>query len=348
MNIKMLATVGVLIACLVNTQAQDIHNFSVDGNNNHGAKSIYDQELLYDGSGGSMTDIVPPVAPENSRFDINMYAIRGPQRGTPEFDVWSPALVDSMRKHGDRGMLTNAYLLSRRMTAAEVSAMVGATNGEAIWFPIHVIAKSAEDKFRADLLTFYGDSSDRNNYLDGSASLAADPNYTFTHRLVGVLWGSGGRGVNDTVFSSVINGNLSSRMVNELIFIGAQLNFFTYQDDAGFTAIHNYVESHSNFVIKGTWVLRDTASNVLAMSSISRGTKYGPLVTDMATPIVTRDGTNIWVTIPMRIPYENSVILERTFGLPARWEGLGIWNPGQLARFPIGTNSMAFFRLKYL
>lgn len=124
-----------------------------------------------------------------------------------------------------------------------------------LWFLVDVRGRDSSVLFSPTNLVFDFWSSDyvSNADLLGTSRVYDNPNsnYVMTPSAMGVLYGSGGPGVNDTLLAE----GGWSQMVNRFIFIGASGNVFGYSDTNGMGDIASYMDSFTNYLVTGTWSL---------------------------------------------------------------------------------------------
>lgn len=124
-----------------------------------------------------------------------------------------------------------------------------------LWFLVDVRGRDSSVLFSPTNLVFDFWSSDyvSNADLLGTSRVYDNPNsnYVMTPSAMGILYGSGGPGVNDTLLAE----GGWSQMVNRFIFIGASGNVFGYSDMNGMGDITSYMDSFTNYLVTGTWSL---------------------------------------------------------------------------------------------
>ncbi len=265
----------------------------------------------------------------NSKVDIYIWAIPGPVRANVSaFENWSTNLVQQFYANG----MKPAGALGYRLLPEHIIQSSSLTNNT-LWFVIRVVAKDPDYRFLPSKLSFRGNSSDSLNYLATTASLSFDTNYTYTPRFYGIIWGSGGPRVNDTILSTSSSGKISEVPVNEVIFIGAQLNYFVTANAETMTA---WIMGFSDYSVNGTWTLLDGMTN---HASKTLHTKHTP-----SNPWISISATTTTVTLGADMETNSTAILYSSPRIPPIWKVEGVMNAGDLITFP-QIGNQGYFKL---
>jgi hypothetical protein len=266
-----------------------------------------------------------------SLYNARIWAIAGPVRlNTNAFEMWSTNPPTEVLLTGG---LSNT--LGYRITATNVSQPSSTPTNDGIWFPIHIAAKSAGNRFLPRNLKCVIRSSDTNNYLGTTTDLTG-ANITYTRRLIGIRWNGAPRQA-DTILDSQVHGNVANEAVDEVIFIGAQAPYFNYANQADRNAINAFVNGFPNWQLTCTWMLSDGGSNVLARAVKTLETTRIPLL-----PIhnITANASNS--TLGVTLEGVNSAILYSRPTVTAAWQMVSTVNDGDIIVRPAG--SQGFFQ----
>ena len=145
--------------------------------------------------------------------------------------------------------------LGHKLVPSYIAQSVDSYTNWTLWFLVDIRGRDSSVFFSPTNLSFNFWSSDyvTNADLLGTTRVYNNPNtnYTMTPSAMGVLYGSGGPGVNDNL---VAQGGWN-QMVNRFIFIGASGNAFGYNDASGMGNISSYMQSFTNYLVTGTWSL---------------------------------------------------------------------------------------------
>lgn len=247
-----------------------------------------------------------------SQVNIYITAITGPVRAnTNAFEAWSTSVVPYYHAHGQ--VPTNVVTLTQ-LVLANITQTAAQTNNT-VWFLVHVVSKDPAYKFLPSKLSFVGGSSDSSNYLATAASLSSDPNYTYSSRFYGVNWGSGGAGVNDIILSTSADGKISEVPVNEVIFIGAQLNYFM----ADYSP---WIMGFADYSVHGTWTFADGTNSAHASKTLhTKATISSPWI---SLDVINKTSSVIGAAMGTN----TSAILYSSPQMPPTWKVEGAMNDG--------------------
>jgi len=148
------------------------------------------------------------------KFNVEIFAIRGPEKTTAGFKAWGDSVVSSLYAYRTLGIDTGYQLYADYVTEpADLSNNI-------LWFAVRVTSRNPSDKFSLKMLRFV-ETSDMGNAL--GSSYAPGASSVYSKNAVGVSWDASGHRLDGTVLS---NGQDGDTLVNELCFIGLQTTYF--------------------------------------------------------------------------------------------------------------------------
>jgi hypothetical protein len=254
-----------------------------------------------------------------SPYNIRVWAILGPDRSqTNEYAAFAS---NQVRNIYFGGAPTNT--LGYRVMTDYVAQDQNRTK-QTLWFAVQAsvdyTVTNANARFRASQLRFTGSSSDPNNYLATLRTFGAS-NIVFSPSFMGIVHGPGGPRSNDMIYASTAN-NIANVDLDEVIFIGAQLVYFTYNNPAQYSQIDDAIWGYPNWMASGMWELTN-GPTVLAWAKKSLETKRTPL-----KPAISINANASWVNLGINGDVANSGILYMREKVNSPWKFMKVVNGG--------------------
>lgn len=203
------------------------------------------------------------LAAEESPFNIYMYVVRGSIRTQaidPTYDSWSHAAAMELYTNMT---LTNKDVGFRLLTEhiTQPSVVADRTNNT-IHYVVRIVGKNGA-KVSLSMLKLTQRSSDPNNTLANSYSLADVPNLSYSPRALGITYGPGGPRTSDIID----NVGPGDALKDEVVAVLLQGRYYTYNNPANYAQVENYV---TNFIVG--YELTGTCEIVGHVNAIARRT----------------------------------------------------------------------------
>ena len=274
-----------------------------------------------------------------SQYNVQMHIIRGPIRPTntlfdAAFDEWSTNMAWKFYQNRTLADEDVGY----RLRVEDVTQPAQNRTNHTLWAAIRITGRNGA-KISLPRSRSVMNSTDSANIFENVYSPSDTTNLVYSRRAPGVIWGPGGERTSDIILMNNDDGNI---IVDEVVFIGAQVKYYPYTSQTDYDNFEGYMLGFitgNGLELRIKWEVLGESGEVLAVAYRTLQMLNSPI-----QPILSIRLEPDLSVVGINMESGRTATLESRMSLSDPWTMVGTINAGDERRFSRQTPTQRFFR----